>query len=125
MKNDLIKRYAISKGTITNNWSKPELEASELLNGYYQIDDGEMIFSSFDKAEAEKEFAKYTCDCYLEKTNIGYQANIEYYELSEEEGEINENGEFEVDYINATPAPFSKEMYKYSGYDGIKGRYYF
>ena len=109
-----MKKYVITKGTVTESWNKSEIEASEFLNREYQIDDGEVIFSSFDKSEVEKEFAKYYCDCFLQKTQVGYEAYIDYYELSEEEGEIDENGDFEVDFIEAIKtAPFIKDVYRY------------
>ena len=109
-----MKRYSITKGTITQSWSKSEIEASEFLSREYQINDGEVIFSSFDKSEAEKEFTKYYCDCILYKTQVGYEANIDYFELSEEEGEIDESGDFEADFIEAIKtAPFIKDVYRY------------
>ena len=42
-----MKRYSITKGTITQSWSKSEIEASEFLSREYQIDDGEVIFFVF------------------------------------------------------------------------------
>lgn len=109
-----MKKYSITKGTITDSWSKSEIEASELLRGEYQIDDGEVIFSSFDKSEAETEFAKYYCDCVLYKTQVGYEVHIDYFDLSEEEGEIDENGDFEADFIEIIKtAPFIMDVYRY------------
>ena len=110
-----MKRYSITKGTITQSWSKSEIEASEFLSREYQIDDGEVIFSSFDKSEAEKEFAKYYCDCVLYKTQVGYEANIDYAELSEEEGEIDENGDFCIMKISNVAFDELYTPYKYYG----------
>ena len=46
--------------------------------------------------------------------NINYEAYIDYAELPEEEGEIDENGYFEADFIEAIKtAPFIKDVYRY------------
>lgn len=109
-----MKKYVIIKGTVTDHWNKSEVNASELLADNYQLDYAETIFETFDKAEAEAEFVKYKCDCTLTKTNTGYQANIEYYDLETQSGEI-EDGDFEMWEAEGRPAPFIRDVYKYNG----------
>lgn len=101
-----MKRYNIIKGTVSDYFNKNKIDSSLLLQDNPQINDAEIIYTSTDKQEAEKEFSKYYCDANMVATQTDYQVNIEYYEL--EEVEVDSDDEV---VINSTIAPFAKEEY--------------
>lgn len=101
-----MKRYNIIKGTVSDYFNKNKIDSSLLLQDYPWINDAEIIYTSTDKQEAEKEFSKYYCDAIIERTQTKYAVEIEYYEFQKI---VYENGEI-VDYDQIV-APFAKEEY--------------
>ena len=101
-----MKRYNIIKGNVSDYFNKNKIDSSLLLQDCPQVNDTEIIYTSYDKQEAEKEFSKYYCDAIMSKTQIGYHLAIEYYEL--EEVEVDSDDEV---VINSTIAPFAKKEY--------------
>ena len=112
-----MKKFTITSSSITNDGWRPDavhegIKSSDLLNFDYVVD-GQILLETFDEAEAMQEFSKLHCDCIFTKTMTGnYSADIEYYELAIEDGELDDDRNFEGDgFVDVKVAPFWREIY--------------
>lgn len=108
----MAKRYLISFGTNTESAQRSYVDSNtreEIFKSYidselYTMD--RVIFTTDSKEEALAEFSKYRSSISVVLSNYGYEIGYEAYELSEETGEYNEDGEWEG--IFATPLEIAK-----------------
>lgn len=102
-------KYNIIRGRVVEYSNTSKVKASELLCGFPQIDDSEIVLSTYNKSEAESEFSKYKCDATINRTQTGFQIEISYFEM--EEIEVDDDDDV-LDYIKITVSPFVLDEYE-------------
>ena len=102
-----MKKYTIMYGDNTLTCGK-SLEISQLKNECFELT--KVLFETFDESEAMEKFSTYKCDCNIQKTPTGYEANLDIYEILIDDGEM-DNNEFEIEKTEIKQAPFILDRY--------------